>query len=165
MTAAEIKVIIASKDKHFEDGRTMFKAYASSLDFDLSFQGFEKELDDIKVQYDWPSGGLVLAYLLDKPIGCAGLRMIDEQISELKRMYILPEFQGRGIGKMIMELIIDIAMKLDYKKIKLDTLATMASAIHLYKSYGFVQTEPYRYNPFDNAVYMELELDSEDIDT
>ena len=76
----------------------------------------------------------------------------------MKRLFVRPNFQGKGIGKGLSVTIIEIAKKIGYKQIRLDTLSTMTGAISLYRSLGFVEIEPYCYNPIKNAIFMELIL-------
>jgi hypothetical protein len=51
-----------------------------------------------------------------------------------------------------------VAKQLGYRRMLLDTLDTMTDATHLYRSIGFIETEPYTFNPFPNALYFALEL-------
>jgi ribosomal protein S18 acetylase RimI-like enzyme len=73
-------------------------------------------------------------------------------------MYVKPEFRGEGIGRKMSEILIDTAKKAGYKYMRLDTIDTMITARELYRSLGFKIIPPYRYNPIEGTVYMELEL-------
>lgn len=150
---------IAVSNQEFEIGKNLFRAYAKELGLDLAFQNFDYELENMQRQYCEPEGTLLIVYLKNsQPIGCFGIRKLDDTICELKRMYLDSKFRGRGIGKKLMEESIKIGSKLGYKKIRLDTLSTMKSAIGLYKKYGFYEIEPYRYNPIEGAIYFEKRL-------
>ena len=50
-----ITFVIASTAEHFADGRKLFEEYAASLNFDLCFQGFSEELDNLNKQYQFPT--------------------------------------------------------------------------------------------------------------
>jgi ribosomal protein S18 acetylase RimI-like enzyme len=76
----------------------------------------------------------------------------------MKRLYLRPEARGKGIGRVLANKIIEKAKQFGYKKMQLDTLETMKEAIALYKSIGFKVIAPYRFNPLDGVIYMELEL-------
>ena len=80
---------------------------------------------------------------------------MDNDIAELKRMFIKPAYQKRGIGKTLLEKALELAKKLNYKFIRLDTLNYMTPAIYLYKQYGFYQIAAYYYNPNKTALYFE----------
>lgn len=149
----------ATTTQEFEIGKSLFQAYAQAIGIDLSFQNFTDELENINEQYGGREGALLIAYSKeDEPVGCCGIRKIDEGICELKRMYIIPRFQGYGIGRQMMEQSISIGKELGYEKMRLDTLPTMQSAVGLYKKYGFYEIEPYRYNPIKEALFFEKNL-------
>jgi len=151
---------IADTDEDFETGKELFKAYARSLNVDLSFQNFSKELDTLNQQYHQPSGGLLLAFCDELPAGCAGVRRLDENVAELKRMYVREEYQGLKIGVALLQRAIDLAKTLGYKNLRLDTLANMTKAQQLYYSFGFYEIQPYRYNPLLGTIYMEKDLET-----
>ena len=153
-----IQYKIAETSDEFKHGEKLFLLYADSLNVDLSFQNFTDELKTINKQYNKPGGALLIAYNGEDAIGCAGLRMINSEVAELKRMFVLTEYNGQGIGKKMLGIIIDIARELKYKKIKLDTLPGMIQAQRLYRSFGFVDIAPYRFNPVEGTVFMEKEL-------
>jgi ribosomal protein S18 acetylase RimI-like enzyme len=86
------------------------------------------------------------------------LRRFDKKICEMKRLYIRPEFRGQRLGRRLANMVIDEAVKRGYTSMRLDTLPTMKEAIIMYKSMGFALIAPYRYNPIEGAIYMELQL-------
>ncbi len=134
--------------------------YANSLDFDLDFQNFDHEVANLPGEYSEPEGRLYTALLDNKPAGCVALRKIDRDICEMKRLYVRPEFRGKGIGKALAEKVIADARVIDYRRMRLDTVLSMTEAIALYKSLGFVEIEKYRLNPLPHAVFLELDLTS-----
>jgi putative acetyltransferase len=138
----------ASKD---EAGvvRSLFREYEASLDFDLCFQGFEEELSD-------PFGCYEAILICAE--GCVALRRLDEHTCEMKRLYVRPRARGRHLGRALAESAVRLARDTGYTKMKLDTVPSMASAIGLYRSLGFEETDGYRYNPIEGALYFELDL-------
>lgn len=138
--------------------RDLFIEYANSLDIDLCFQNFDKELAGLPGDYSPPSGRLLLVEYEKKIAGCIALRKIDNRTCEMKRLYVKPEFRGLKIGKTLAEKIFEEARIIGYKKMRLDTLPQMLEAINMYKSLGFKEIEPYRYNPEQGAMFMEKEL-------
>lgn len=155
----EISFKIATNNQHFTDAGQLFREYASSLEIDLSFQDFAKELTLIAVQYNKPAGALILAYSGTHAVGCAAVRKLDDETAELKRMYVQPQFRGLKIAQKLLQLSLDIAKDLHYKKIRLDTIPSMKPAQKLYLSNGFYEIEPYRFNPVEGTIYMEKKLD------
>ena len=152
----DVEIIIAKTKKEFSEAKVLFLEYAKELNVDLCFQGFDKELREIEIQYNDPSGILLLLKNKNGFIGCVGLRKINEEISEMKRMYVKKEFRGKGLSKELIKELIRQAKELKYKSIRLDTLPQMKEAIHLYSSFGFKEIQPYRFNPVDGTKYMQL---------
>ena len=153
-----IEFIQVESDEHLDCIRELFKEYEKSLGFDLDFQDFEMELAELPGEYAAPDGCLLLAFYENEVAGCAGLRKLEQGICEMKRMYVRSNFRGKGIGRVMSVRIIEIARAIGYKHMRLDTIDTMKEAIALYRSLGFAETEPYRYNPIKGASYMELFL-------
>lgn len=157
------RLIIAESEAHFEDGKRLFREYASSLPIDLAFQRFEEELDTVHQQYGPPSGALVLAYAGVRAVGCAGVRSKGQGIAELKRMYVQPAFRGHQLGRLLLERSVSMARDLGYERLRLDTLASMTGARRLYESFGFEIIPAYYPNPHADAIYMERTLSAGNI--
>jgi len=153
-----VHIIQASNQEHYKQAVVLFKQYAESLGFDLDFQDFDDELVSLEHMYSPPTGRLLLAEYNDQIVGCVGLRRFDKGVCEMKRMYVLPEFRGKKIGRTLAVAIIGEARKCEYKKMLLDTIAFMKEATALYQSLGFQPIDAYRYNPIDGATYYELNL-------
>jgi len=150
--------IEARSAKHFQDTKFIFSEYQNFIGIDLSFQDFQTELAEIPGNYAAPRGAIILAYENDVCIGCVALRPISDTICEMKRLFVKPEFQGKGIGKELTGRIVKKAKEIGYLKMRLDTLDTMESAMHLYRQIGFNEITPYYHNPIKNARYFECDL-------
>ena len=136
--------------------RGLFREYEASLPFDLSFQNFEQELAGLPGRYAPPSGRLLLARCDDAFVGCVALRQIGESLCEMKRLFVQPAFQGKGIGKALAEAIIEEGRRIGYKRMRLDTVLEPAKS--LYRSLGFREIPPYQPVPVEGVVFMELGL-------
>lgn len=138
--------------------RELFEEYERSLGFDLCFQDFSRELAELPGAYAPPGGRLLLVTSGPRPAGCAGIRKIGDDICELKRMYVRPEFRGMKLGRRLALLLINEAKRIGYRTMRLDTIDTMTEAIGLYRSLGFRNIDPYYDNPVPGARFMELGL-------
>jgi ribosomal protein S18 acetylase RimI-like enzyme len=139
--------------------RELFLEYAQSLGFSLCFQSFDKELAELPGDYAAPEGRLLLATYAGQPAGCVALHKFDTGICEMKRLYVRPQFRGQGLGLILAERIIAEARQIGYERLRLDTVEPrMKIAVVMYRKLGFREIPPYRQNPIEGALYMELQL-------
>jgi putative acetyltransferase len=149
----------ATTDEHIEVARTLFEEYAASLGFSLCFQNFDQELKNLPGDYAPPDGRLLLAVENDDLAGCIAFRKLSDDVCEMKRLFVRPTHRAAGLGRILVESLIDEARKLGYTQMRLDTIpGKMDKAIALYQSIGFVEIEPYCQNPVEGAKFMELKL-------
>src|SRR5919198_6522319 len=111
---AENHVVIldGAAPAHAQATRQLFEEYADSLDVDLCFQGFDRELAELPGSYAPPSGRLLLALVDDEPAGCVALRPLADGDCELKRLYVRDEHRGLGLGRRLTEEAIGAAREL-----------------------------------------------------
>jgi ribosomal protein S18 acetylase RimI-like enzyme len=140
--------------------RELFMEYVASLGFDLGFQDVTAELADLPGKYAAPRGGLFLAYRGPGPaVGCVGFRPLAVPGEcEMKRLYLRPGARGLDLGRHLALTAIAQAKGAGYRRIRLDTLATMHAAQALYSALGFRETEAYYDSPIPGTRYMALEL-------
>jgi ribosomal protein S18 acetylase RimI-like enzyme len=113
-------------------------------------------------EYVPPSGRLYLAIEDDQTAGCIALRKLADGICEMKRLYLRPQFRGRRLGRTLVDKVIEDARQIGYSRMRLDTLpGKMNTAIAMYRSLGFKDIERYYDNPYETAVFMELDLAAE----
>jgi putative acetyltransferase len=153
-----IEIVQANTDELIAKAKELFQEYAESLGFDLCFQNFNAELDSFPKHYSPPAGCLFLALSQSQPIGCVGLRYFEKGICEMKRLYVRPNFREKNAGRQLAEAAIKAGKTLGYERMRLDTLPSMEIAHQLYKSLGFVEIGPYRHNPIEGVLYLELRL-------
>jgi putative acetyltransferase len=139
--------------------RELFLEYAKSLNFSLCFQSFDQELAGLPGDYSPPDGRLLLLEHGGKLAGCVALHKLDADTCEMKRLYLRPEFRGKGLGLCLVRTIIHEARQIGYRRMRLDTVEpVMKDAVAMYQRMGFKEIAPYCPNPIEGAMYMELEL-------
>ena len=151
----------ARSNEDLADTILLFTTYADWLGVDLTFQDFATEIASMPGKYSGPKGELFLARdQTGKAVGCAGLRPFDSAgIScEMKRLYVLPEAQGLGIGKALISRVFDTATALGYHDIRWDSLERMKSAIKLYNAIGCHEIPAYYDPPFAGIKFFRREL-------
>jgi len=139
--------------------RELFLEYAQSLGFSLCFQNFDQELAGLPGDYAPPEGRLLLVECEGQLAACVALHKLEPGICEMKRLYLRPQFRGKGLGRALAERIIAEARQIGYRRMRLDTVEpVMKDAVAMYRKLGFKEIAPYRPNPMAGAMYMELEL-------
>jgi GNAT superfamily N-acetyltransferase len=146
-------------DADFGSAVQITKDYIDWLDLDLSFQDIDHELSQFASMYGLPQGLFLLAWQEGQLAGGVGLRRLDGNICEMKRLFVYEAFRNRGIASRLCEVLIQEALKLGYKSMRLDTLGHMKAALKLYETLGFKEIGPYCFNPDPSVKYMELLLE------
>jgi len=155
-----LNIFQAETAEHISTARELMLEYATSLDFNLCFQGFDEEMRSLPGKYSPPSGRLLLALWDERPAGVIALRALAEDgLCEMKRLYVRPEFRGHGIGRILAERVIGEATEIGYARMRLDTVqGNMDRAIAMYRELGFRETIPYYNSPVGQTLFMELDL-------
>jgi ribosomal protein S18 acetylase RimI-like enzyme len=153
-----LRIREASGEADHDIARQLFTEYAAALGFDLGFQHFREEVGALPGAYGAPEGCILLAERDGAPCGCVALRPLHGDACEMKRLYVHPGSRGLGVGRALAAAVIGAARDRGYRRMRLDTLASMVEAIGLYESLGFREIGAYRHNPLDGARFFELDL-------
>jgi len=155
---ATAAIAAATTPADIEEIRALFLEYGRSLDFNLCFQGFDEELAGLPGAYAPPRGRLLLARSDGAVIGGVGLRPLETDICEMKRLFVRPGHRALKAGRTLAESVIAEARAIGYRAMRLDTLPDMTAAQALYNALGFRDIAPYYENPIPGARYCELDL-------
>lgn len=155
LPAYEYKEEIALLFKEYTDmlieGEPKFTEY-------LGIQNYDDEIKHLKHKYGTPDGRLYIAFCDGAPAGCIGLRRLDEESCEMKRLYVKPAFRGNGVAGKLVQFILSDAKQIGYRYMYLDTLPFLTTAIAMYEKLGFKEIECYNDSPIETTVYMRLDL-------
>ena len=126
----------------------------------MAYQDFATELATLPGKYAPPAGELLLARdPMGTPLGCAALRPLGQDgCCELKRLYVVPEARGMGLGKALLDAVLETAARIGYREIRLDTLPDMTAALALYRQAGFAPIAPYYDTPLAGTWFLGLRL-------
>jgi GNAT superfamily N-acetyltransferase len=111
------------------------------IDFDIQSM-VERDMAELEIFFP-PDGRLLLAVEEGQAAGIACMRKIREDMGEIKRMYVRPQFRGKGIGRTLLDALLVEAQEIGYPAIRLDSTRFMEAAHALYRSAGFHEIEPY----------------------
>ncbi len=135
--------------------RQLVRDYVEWIALDLAFQEIDAEIDGLPGEYAPPRGVLLVACPDgEQPAAMIALRPIDEDVAEMKRLYVSPSARGRGLARALILRLLDEARALGYQEIRLDTLPMMGDAQALYASLGFQDIEPYYDTPIAGTRFM-----------
>jgi GNAT superfamily N-acetyltransferase len=88
-----------------------------------------------------PRGRFLVGYLDMTPVVSGGLRLIEDGAVEIKRMYVVPEARGRGLARLVLARLEDIARSLGATRVLLETGLRQPEAIALYQTSGYERTD------------------------
>jgi DNA-binding MarR family transcriptional regulator/RimJ/RimL family protein N-acetyltransferase len=156
LTAATVE--IAPIDPAHPHARHCLQAYFSELDrrFDAGFDpGRSTPVEEGALR--GPGGLFLVASVRGKPIGCGGLRFHDDAPAEIKRMWVAESARGLGLGRRLLSELEDLAAEHGARAVRLETNRTLAEAISLYRSAGYVEVaafndEPYAHHWFEKQI-------------
>jgi DNA-binding MarR family transcriptional regulator/GNAT superfamily N-acetyltransferase len=147
LTASTVE--IAQIDSSHPDAQRCLHAYFSELDrrFDAGFDpAFSTPVDEEELRP--PAGLFLVASVRAEPIGCGGLKIHDDAPAEIKRMWVAESARGLGIGRRLLSELEDRAAGHGARAVRLETNRTLAEAISLYRSAGYVEVAPFNDEPY-----------------
>jgi putative acetyltransferase len=114
-----------------------------------------EDMDNLQEYYAGRSGIFLVVLDDGKVVGTGAVRSWKGEIAELKRLWLLEQYHGQGIGYRVVQLLFEFARQYGYKSIRLQTGFQQKRAVAFYKKLGFVEIP--NYDPEDD-ISMEMEL-------
>jgi len=132
------------------------------VNFDIETM-LEEDMEELEVYFP-PDGRLILVSEDDKPAGLGCLKKLRDGVGEIKRMYVRPNYRGRGLGRRILEELLSEAREISYAEVRLDSARFMEAAHSLYRSAGFQEIDPYEESEIppefqEHWIFMEKSLE------
>lgn len=146
------KAVVGDEEKVLKLVQEVLNLYGLNLNPD------DEDLDitNIPKYYSENNGDFEVIEFKGEIMGSYGIYKIDDETCELRKMYLKKEFQGLGLGNIMLENSLRLAMNLNYKKITLQTNSVLYKAIKLYKKYGFEEFEEEVCERCDLAMVREI---------
>ena len=145
------KVIIADPSRHAPQIRDIFWEYLEWANGEI-FANYQVSVDIHAIleqnmqelgQFMPPGGRLLLCSPEERPAGVACLKPLNSTTGEIKRMYVRTEYRRQGLARLLLEGLLEEADRIGYQHVRLDSALFMTEAHALYRSFGFVEIEPY----------------------
>jgi putative acetyltransferase len=129
------------------------------LDADLKIRDGEEHEFYAQINKTAVLKNVIVCYENDIAVGCGAFREIDSQTAEIKRMFVLPDYRGKGIASKILAELELWVLELNYTQTILETGINQPEAIALYKKSGYSITKNYgQYTNMENSVCMKKVL-------
>lgn len=165
------QILVANQDQHAQPIRELFWEYLQwananvEKNFGVSFDIAAMLEDDINTldKYMPPHGRLLLGYVEDQAMGIACFKLLTNKICEVKRMYVHPQARKRGLGRALLNQVLEEARLIGYERVRLDSAGFMREAHQLYRTSGFREIEAYEGSEIPKEfqrhwVFMEQDL-------
>jgi ribosomal protein S18 acetylase RimI-like enzyme len=147
LTAA--MVVVAPVDPADPMAQHCLRAYVAELNtrFDTGFDpahSISAAVEELRP----PAGAFLLASMRDSPVGCGALKFHGAEPTEIKRMWVSPSVRGLGLGRRLLTELEAHAAAQGSTVLRLETNGTLAEAIALYRSAGYVEVAPFNDEPY-----------------
>ena len=136
----------------YEVAKKLIREYSAIKGAETCFVSLDKELDDLGTYYN--GGALLIGFENENPIATIAIKRIDDDTCEAKRLYIKPDYRGKGYARALMNEMLNRSRKLGFKEVTFTTKpAVMSVGYGLYKRMGFEEV-----NCTDGVAAMRMAL-------
>jgi DNA-binding MarR family transcriptional regulator/GNAT superfamily N-acetyltransferase len=144
LTASLVEVDVV--DPAHPDAQLCLREYFAELGRRFE-TGFDPALS-IPAELRAPAGLFLVATLRGEPVGCGGLKLLGDQPTELKRMWVAESARGLGIGRRLLDELERRAAAAGGRAIRLETNKALTEAISLYRSAGYREVDAFNDEPY-----------------
>jgi GNAT superfamily N-acetyltransferase len=143
-------VVFEVVDSQSADARVAIEQYFAELDerfsdgFDPDAGGAAHDVEHLSA----PTGAFVVARCDALVVGCGGVQQVDVDTAEIKRMWVLADERGHGLGRRLLGHLEGVARSLGYRRVVLDTNESLTEAITMYAKAGYRTIDRYNDNPY-----------------
>lgn len=139
--------------------RELLAALTREIEAIYADRGFDGNAGFSVTDLDVPRAVFVVASSAGEPVGCGALRPHDADIAEVKRMFTVPAWRGRGVAAAVLADLERHARQFGYRAVRLETGDRQVDAIRLYERCGYRHIPPYGvYVQWDDSVCLEKAL-------
>ena len=119
-------------------------ALIAQLDIELKADTPASKINGLK-QTDKSGQNLIFlcAFLASEAVACGALRLLEPGLAEVKRMYVLPNYRGRGLAQAMLDALESLAVERGISSLVLETGTGQTAAQALYLKCGWTDREPY----------------------
>jgi DNA-binding MarR family transcriptional regulator/GNAT superfamily N-acetyltransferase len=142
-------IVVSREAPENSHARWCLRQYFAELAarFDTGFD--PKQGNDLTDAEMTPPGGYLLVARLDgAPVGCGALKRLSRATGEIKRVWTAPNMRGGGFASKLMDELEELARKLGFRRVRLDTNRTLTEAYALYRQRGYYEIARYNDNPY-----------------
>jgi GNAT superfamily N-acetyltransferase len=144
--AAKAAVVIEPADPRSAEAEGLYESYLAEI---TATFGYDTTRGSVSSPEDFVEPDGCLLVVRDETgaaIGCGGVRLLDAETAEIKRMFLQPSMRGRGAGWQLLKALEAKAAELGASRGVLDTNETLTSALALYRAAGWEETPAYNDN-------------------
>ena len=139
--------------------------YQQVVGIDFGFHGHAEEVVALEREFGGASGSMLIVSVEGELAGCLGLRALEPSVGELKRMFVNPRFQARGLGMALIQAAFAEARTIGHHQLRLDSAKHLHAAHRLYQRAGFRPIPPYGEQATWDIHFLGLELDPKNSDS
>jgi GNAT superfamily N-acetyltransferase len=139
-------------DGRVDDGDGSLLAQAMRDEIAVMYDGLELDGPSMpaagQTELSPPGGAFIVGLdAAGRPVCCGGVKRLDDRRCEIKKMYVVPEWRGKGVARRLLHELEDRARGLGYAIARLDTGPKQQSARGLYEDEGYEQIPDFNGNP------------------